>query len=76
MLLDDVAEILDMEPPEDAEYDTLSGLIMDILGRIPDESEHPVVIYQNIEFTVVQVEEHHIAKVHAKRLPKPETDEE
>lgn len=76
VLLDDVAEILDMEPPEDAEYDTLSGLIMDILGRIPDESEHPVVIYQNIEFTVVQVEEHHIAKVHAKRLPKPETDEE
>ena len=75
VLLDDIEELLDIEVDEDADYDTLSGLIMDILGRIPEEDEHPVVEYQGVEFTVVHVEEHRVAKVHAKILPK-ETEEE
>lgn len=75
VLLDDITDILDIEVPEEADYDTLSGLLMDILGRIPEETEHPVVIYQNVEFTVVQVEDHHIAKVHAKRLPRDKEEE-
>ena len=76
VLLDDIAEVLNIDMPEDADYDTLGGLIMDILGRIPEENEHPVIVYNNVEFTVVLVEEHRIAKVHAKKLPKPEPDEE
>lgn len=76
VLLDDIEELLDIEVDEDADYDTLSGLIMDILGRIPEEDEHPVVEYQGVEFTVTQVEEHHIAKVHAKILPKETENEE
>lgn len=76
MLLDDVAEILNIEFPEELDYDTLGGFITDMLGRIPDENEHPVVIYKNVEFTVVKTEEHHIEKVHAKILPPPEETEE
>ena len=76
VLLDDLADVLGIETPEDSDYDTLGGLIMDILGRIPDENEHPVIVYNNVEFTVVLVEEHRIAKVHAKRLPKPEPEDE
>ena len=76
VLLDDIEELLDIEVDEDADYDTLSGLIMDILGRIPEEDEHPVVEYQGVEFTVVHVEEHRIAKVHAKILPKEIFEEE
>ena len=76
VLLDDLADVLGIETPEDADYDTLGGLIMDILGRIPDENEHPVIVYNNVEFTVVLVEEHRIAKVHAKRLPKTEPEDE
>ncbi len=76
VLLSDIEELLDIEIDEDAEYDTLSGLIMDILGRIPEEDEQPVVEYQGVEFTVIHVEEHRIAKVHAKILPKEEEDEE
>jgi putative hemolysin len=48
---------------------------MDLLGRIPEEDEHPVVEYQGVEFTVVQVEEHRIAKVHAKILPEEEEED-
>ena len=76
MLLDDVAEILNIEFPEELDYDTLGGFITDMLGRIPEENEHPVVIYKNVEFTVVKTEEHHIEKVHAKILPPPEEPEE
>lgn len=76
VLLDDIAEVLNIDMPEDADYDTLGGLIMDILGRIPEENEHPVIVYNNVEFTVVLVEEHRIAKVHAKKLPKLEPEEE
>ena len=76
MLLDDVAEILNIEFPEELDYDTLGGFITDMLGRIPEENEHPVVIYKNVEFTVVKTEEHHIEKVHAKILPPPEETEE
>ncbi|MBR5872019.1 MAG: HlyC/CorC family transporter, partial [Oscillospiraceae bacterium] len=76
VLLGDIEELLDIEVEEDADYDTLSGLIMDILGRIPEEDEHPVVEYQGVEFTVVHVEEHRIAKVHARILPKETEDEE
>lgn len=76
VLLSDIEEILDIETDEDADYDTLSGLIMDILGRIPEEDENPVVTYQGVEFTVIHVEEHHIAKVHARILPKEAEEEE
>lgn len=76
MLLDDVAEILNIEFPEELDYDTLGGFITDMLGRIPEENEHPVVIYKNVEFTVVKTEEHHIEKVHAKILPPTEETEE
>ncbi len=74
VLLDDIEELLDVKFDEDADYDTVSGLIMDLLGRIPEEDEHPVVTYQGVEFTVLQVEEHRISKVHARILPK-ETEE-
>ena len=55
---------------------SLGGFITDKLGRIPEENEHPVVNYKNVEFTVVRTEEHRIEKVHAKILPPPEEDEE
>lgn len=76
MLLDDVADILEIEFPEELDYDTLGGFITDMLGRIPDESEHPIVTYQGVEFTVVKTEEHRIEKVHAKKLPKAENNDE
>lgn len=68
--LDELEDLLEITVDDDIDYDTLSGLIMDILGRIPEEDEHPVVTYQGVEFTVEQVEEHRIAKLHARILPK------
>ncbi len=66
--LEDVFKILHLDMEEDdslRDYDTLGGLITDLLGRIPDEKENPVIRYQNIEFTVLLVEERHIERIRA-----------
>lgn len=75
VFLKDIDGLLDIEVPADAEYDTLGGLLTDLLGRIPEEHEHPVVEYGGVEFTVLQTEEHHISKVHAHILSEEEREE-
>ncbi len=50
---------------EDYDYDTISGYITGFLGRIPSNDEHPVVTVENVDFTVLSVEEHRITAVQA-----------
>ena len=76
--LEDVSKLLGIDLPETDDYDTLGGLITDRLGRIPSEGEHPVVVVQNVEFTVELVEDRRVVKVRAVKLPpveEPEDDE-
>lgn len=68
-----ILEQLGVTLPEDHEYDTIGGLVVDILGKIPDENETATVRYKNIEFTVLVVEEKRIAKVKAVVLPEEES---
>ncbi len=69
---EDILPILHVKPPEirEHEYDTMSAMIVDLLGRIPSESETPVVIYDNIEFTVLLTEDNWISKIKATVLEK------
>ena len=66
--LDRVSEELDVKFEGDFDSGTIGGFLIDVLGRIPDEKEHPVVKYGGAEFTVLVVEERHIAKVRAVKL--------
>lgn len=59
-----VGETMQAELPT-GEYETLNGFILDQLGRIPDESEKPVVEFNNIIFKVEEIEEKRINKVKA-----------
>lgn len=54
---------------EDYDYDTISGYIVGYLGRIPTKGEHPVVTVGNIDFKVLNVEEHRITAVEATIKP-------
>ena len=63
-----MAEVLGLHVEENPDYDTLGGFIVDQLGRIPNEGEHPVLQIEQVEFTVLVVEERHIAKVRAVKL--------
>ncbi|MBP0990408.1 MAG: HlyC/CorC family transporter [Oscillospiraceae bacterium] len=71
--LEEIQELFGIEPPnEEADYETLGGMIMDILGRIPGEDEHPSVVVGNVEFTVEKVEDRRIMSVKAKKLSVPD----
>ncbi len=63
--LDDVAEVLGIEFPEDRDYDSVGGLIYFSLGTIPEPGE--VVEYENFKFEVISVEKNRIEKVKVNR---------
>ncbi|MEG0615030.1 MAG: hemolysin family protein [Oscillospiraceae bacterium] len=60
-----IMEELGCELPEDNGYDTMGGLIIDLLGRIPDENENPTVSYKNIDFTVLVTDDKMISRIKA-----------
>ena len=74
--IDDVNELLATELP-DEEWDTVAGLVLDLLQRIPKEGEQ--VEFQGLRFTAVEVQGRRIASVLIARLPEPvaaDADEE
>lgn len=77
--LEEVAKALNLSMEIDPDFDTIGGFLTNFLGRIPQEGEHPVIHYQDVEFTVLVVQERHIAKVRAVKLqaasPQAATEE-
>lgn len=61
----DTMEILGAALPENSEYDTMSGFIIDLLGRIPEDGETPSVSYGDITFTVLVTEDMRIERIKA-----------
>lgn len=51
--------------PEDDEtdYDTIAGLVIGLLGRIPDEDELATVEYRNMKFTVLSMDDKRIDRL-------------
>jgi putative hemolysin len=75
MTLSDLEDVLDIELTND-EYDTIAGLVISQLDRVPEETEHPVVNYKNLRIKVLKVEENAIAKVLIHINPVAEPEEE
>ena len=73
--MEELGELLDVKLP-DGDYDTLAGFIMDELGRIPGEDEQPVVVYENVTFTVLKMDDRRIDRVHIEVAPPPEPEPE
>lgn len=71
--IDDVCELLDIDIPE-GEYDTVGGFVVDALGRIPEENEHPSVVFGGYTFKVGDVEDNRIASVVVSKI-KEEIEE-
>ncbi|MTI48229.1 MAG: HlyC/CorC family transporter [Firmicutes bacterium] len=54
-----INEELDIKLPA-SRFDTINGLVLDILGTIPQEGSKPIVRYKNIEFKVEKVSDKRI----------------
>jgi magnesium and cobalt exporter, CNNM family len=73
LAIDELNEILDAELP-DEEWDTIGGLVLGLLGEIPDEGQG--VTFQNLRFTAERVNGRRISKVLITREPEPEEAQE
>lgn len=72
--IDELAERLDVEFPE-GDYDTVAGMILSLLGRIPEEDEHPSVEAAGFRFTVESMSERRIERVLVERSEEPSHEE-
>lgn len=62
MTLSDLENVIDVELTDD-EYDTIAGLVIQLLDRVPEKYEKPTVKYKNLDIKVLQVQERWISKV-------------
>lgn len=58
----DLKKIFGVEIPQ-GDYETLSGYLIDKLGRIPEENEHPVIEGEKLTFKVEEIEDKRIKYV-------------
>jgi putative hemolysin len=69
MPIDDVNEELGTELPDD-EWDTVGGLVFNLLGKVPDEGE--TVRFQGLEFRAERVQRRRIVTVQIRRVAERE----
>lgn len=66
--IDELGELLNREFPE-SDYDTVAGFLLDLLGHIPEEDEETVIEYEDLTFTVQEMDDRRIEKVLICRTP-------
>ena len=76
MSVSEVEKVLDITIPE-GDYDTISGYLVEELGRIPSEKEKPVVETPTVIYKVEKSKDMRITKIKACKVEiLPEEDEE
>ena len=73
--IEEVNELVGDVIPE-GDYDTLGGFLISRLGYLPQDGDMTEVDFQNLKFTILNVEDRRIGKVRVEITPKKETDEE
>ena len=73
-----VEEIGDLtgEALPEGDYDTVAGFVVEQIGTIPKEGEHPSVTYRSLTLTVQKVEDRRIARLLIQRDPEYSPEEE
>ncbi len=65
---EEILPVFGITLPEENGFDTMSGFIVELLGRIPEENENPQTQYENVRFTVLVTEDKRITKIKAEIL--------
>lgn len=60
--ISDLNEALDLKLPSE-NFDTIGGFVIQILESIPDINDHQTIEYENLKFTIENVEEKRIDKI-------------
>jgi putative hemolysin len=72
--IEEVEECTGKKFPE-GDYDTIGGYIISVLGFLPQDGEMNEVTFENVKFTVLNVEERRIGKVKVEILPEEKKEE-
>ena len=71
----EVEKILDVDILE-GDYDTISGYLIEELGKIPDENEKPVIETEKVIYKIEKVKDKRITKIKACKVQPVEINEE
>ena len=74
--VDDLADELDIEIPEDEDYDTVGGMILSCLRTIPEDGSRPLVQVNGLELQAEKVEDHRIRSVLVRKLPEDDQEQQ
>lgn len=69
---EEVAEKAGFKLPENKEYDTMGGLFLDLLGRIPEDGESPTVYLDDYSLTAIIVKDKRIERLRIRKQPNGE----
>ena len=73
--IDEVNEHVGVNLPED-EYDTIGGFVISLLGYLPNDGEMNEIDYENLHFTILNLEDKRIGKLKVEILPVEEEDDD
>ena len=75
MGVSEVEKLLEVKIPE-GDYDTISGYLIEELGRIPDEKEKPTIETDDVIYKVQKIEDKRIIMIKACKIQKVEIEED
>lgn len=70
--IEELENVLDIELPE-GDYDTVAGLMLSLLGYVPDDGHTPTIIYHACEFSALRIVDQRIEKVQVRICDKGTT---
>ncbi len=70
--IEDVADALEIELPQDEDYDTIGGMIFSQFTLIPDDGTHPEVDCNGLHIVVEKIEDHRVETALISKLPEEE----
>lgn len=69
--LDDLYDLFDMKPSEEYDASSVSGWVMEEIGRVPEEGDH--FVYENLDVTVTRVDHRRVLEIRVVVLPQEDT---
>ncbi|RKJ39862.1 HlyC/CorC family transporter [Acutalibacter sp. 1XD8-33] len=72
--IDEISDLTGVELPE-GNYDTIAGLVTEILGYIPKQGEHPQVRAEGLSITVLEIDDQRLSRLLIVKEP-PVVEEE
>jgi len=72
--IDEINEVLGLNIPDDGDYDTFSGYVLDVIGRIPHEKEE--IAFDKFTVVVNAMEGNRINEYLVRKIQPPPPIEE